>query len=69
MADLNVPPRRPRDDRGWDGYQHPHPDGYRDPHAPHPGAHPAQGPQWVGPNGFAPAPPAPAGYPQSGGYG
>lgn len=68
MADLNVPPRRPRDDRGWDGYQHPHPDGYRDPHAPHPGAHPAQGPQWVGPNGFAPAAPAPAGYPQSGGY-
>ncbi|RQX40061.1 hypothetical protein DLJ57_16890, partial [Micromonospora chalcea] len=58
MADLNVPPRRPRDDRGWDGYQHPHPDGYRDPHAaPYAGAHPgaAPGPQWVGPDGFAPA--------------
>ncbi|RKN50962.1 DUF1800 domain-containing protein [Micromonospora endolithica] len=23
MADQNVPPRRPRDDRGWDGPQHP----------------------------------------------
>ncbi|MEV1145128.1 DUF1800 family protein [Micromonospora sp. NPDC049799] len=23
MADQNVPPRRPRDDRGWDGTQHP----------------------------------------------
>ncbi|MGC4895395.1 DUF1800 domain-containing protein [Micromonospora sp. DT31] len=73
MADLNVPPRRPQDDRGWDGYQHPHPDGYRDLDSaaaygggyPAPGAHPASGPQWVGPNGFAPA-----GHPQpAGGYG
>ncbi|MFF5171871.1 DUF1800 family protein [Micromonospora sp. NPDC000089] len=32
MADQTVPPRRPRDDRGWDGRQHPA-DGYRDAHA------------------------------------
>ncbi|GHJ52353.1 hypothetical protein Nm8I071_16600 [Nonomuraea sp. TT08I-71] len=70
MADLNVPPRRPRDDRGWDGFPHPHPDGYRDNAMPYagPGGHatpaaPASGPQWVGPDGFA------GGYPQpSGGY-
>ena len=74
MADLNVPPRRPRDDRGWDGYQHPHPDGYRDPHAaPYAGAHPAAapGPQWVGPDGFAPGAggyPPQGGFPQQGGY-
>ncbi|MFI7212865.1 DUF1800 domain-containing protein [Micromonospora maritima] len=78
MADLNVPPRRPRDDRGWDGYQHPHPDGYRDldSAAPYAGGHPAPapqsaaGPQWVGPNGFAPAGHAPGGYaqPAAGGY-
>ncbi|SBT45381.1 DUF1800 domain-containing protein [Micromonospora auratinigra] len=30
MADRNVPPRRTRDDRGWDGTQHPLPDGYHD---------------------------------------
>ncbi|RZU77407.1 uncharacterized protein (DUF1800 family) [Micromonospora kangleipakensis] len=30
MADQNVPPRRPRDNRGWDGRQHPTSDGYRD---------------------------------------
>ncbi|GAB3942257.1 hypothetical protein GCM10027614_28990 [Micromonospora vulcania] len=30
MADQNVPPRRPRDDRGWDGRQHHTPDGYGD---------------------------------------
>ncbi|MET7805216.1 DUF1800 domain-containing protein [Micromonospora chersina] len=71
MADLNVPPRRPRDDRGWDGFPHPHPDGYRDNAMPYaaPGGHatpaaPASGPQWVGPDGFAGG-----GYPQpSGGY-
>ncbi|WBC17257.1 DUF1800 family protein [Micromonospora sp. WMMA1998] len=74
MADLNVPPRRPRDDRGWDGYQHPHPDGYRDSAAPYAGGHPAPqsgaGPQWVGPNGFASAGHAPGGYaqPAAGGY-
>ncbi|MGW3606195.1 DUF1800 domain-containing protein [Micromonospora sp. NPDC005161] len=28
MADQNVPPRRPRDDRGWDGRQHHTSDGY-----------------------------------------
>ncbi|MBM0235633.1 DUF1800 domain-containing protein, partial [Micromonospora sp. STR1_7] len=28
MADQNVPPRRPRDDRGWDGRQHHNADGY-----------------------------------------
>ncbi|MEH0842199.1 DUF1800 domain-containing protein [Micromonospora sp. CPCC 205711] len=32
MADQTVPPRRPRDDRGWDGRQHPTSDGYRDVH-------------------------------------
>ncbi|MET7709306.1 DUF1800 family protein [Micromonospora sp. NPDC005413] len=52
MADQNVPPRRPRDDRGWDGRQHHSADGYGDPNAstpygydsPHPyqGGHPAQ---------------------------
>ncbi|MFI7608977.1 DUF1800 family protein [Micromonospora sp. NPDC049366] len=30
MADQNVPPRRPRDDRGWDGRPHPTPGGYHD---------------------------------------
>ncbi|MFI7427339.1 DUF1800 domain-containing protein [Micromonospora sp. NPDC049836] len=68
MAELNVPPRRPRDDRGWDGPHTPRPDGYRDldagpyggPHAgPGYAAYPAaagpQGGQWVGPEGFAPA--------------
>ncbi|MEH1169511.1 DUF1800 domain-containing protein [Micromonospora sp. CPCC 205539] len=30
MADQNVPPRRPRDDRGWDGRQHHTSDGYGD---------------------------------------
>ncbi|MGN9775455.1 DUF1800 domain-containing protein [Micromonospora sp. H33] len=59
MADQNVPPRRPWDDRGWDG--RPHPEAYRDPYAPTPYAYdtpqsPApQGPQWVGPNGFGPS--------------
>ncbi|WFE57343.1 DUF1800 domain-containing protein [Micromonospora sp. WMMD712] len=33
MADQNVPPRRPRDDRAWDGRQHPSPDAYRE-HGP-----------------------------------
>ncbi|MBQ0905162.1 DUF1800 domain-containing protein [Micromonospora sp. U21] len=52
MADQNVPPRRPRDDRGWDGRQHHTSDGYGDHNAsapygydsPHPyqGGHPAQ---------------------------
>ncbi|MFC3500632.1 DUF1800 domain-containing protein [Micromonospora krabiensis] len=52
MADQNVPPRRPRDDRGWDGRQHPTPGGYHEPtpsapygyvspEAPH-GGYPAQ---------------------------
>ncbi|MEU7843448.1 DUF1800 family protein [Micromonospora sp. NPDC049114] len=53
MADQNVPPRRPRDDRGWDGRQHHTSDSYGDPTAsasygydsPHPyqGGYPAQG--------------------------
>ena len=47
MADQNVPPRRPRDDRGWDGHQHPSADGYGDPHTPAPygydSPHPYQG--------------------------
>ncbi|MFI5484722.1 DUF1800 domain-containing protein [Micromonospora echinaurantiaca] len=61
MADQNVPPRRPRDDRGWDVRQHPS-TGYRDPNAStphgyrsaHPGGQPeySRGPQWVGPDGF-----------------
>ncbi|MFI6158547.1 DUF1800 domain-containing protein [Micromonospora haikouensis] len=33
MADQNVPPRRPRDDRAWDGRQDPSPDAYRE-HGP-----------------------------------
>ncbi|MER7892509.1 DUF1800 domain-containing protein [Micromonospora sp. NPDC094482] len=52
MADQNVPPRRPRDDRGWDAQQHPSSGGYQDltasapygydtPH-PHQGGYPAQ---------------------------
>ncbi|SCL16683.1 Uncharacterized conserved protein, DUF1800 family [Micromonospora nigra] len=45
MADQNVPPRRPRDDRGWDAHQHPTTDGYHDPHASYgygtPPPHPA----------------------------
>ncbi|MCX4388710.1 DUF1800 domain-containing protein [Micromonospora peucetia] len=51
MADQNVPPRRPRDGRGWDGRQHPAADGHRDTPAPapygpgaypqHQGGHPA----------------------------
>ncbi|MFR9774893.1 DUF1800 domain-containing protein [Micromonospora sp. MS34] len=64
MADRNVPPRRSRDDRGWDGYQNPLPDRYHldnaspyaapyagpDGHLPPTSA--TQGPQWVGPDGF-----------------
>ncbi|WBB67101.1 DUF1800 domain-containing protein [Micromonospora sp. WMMD812] len=52
MADQNVPPRRPRDDRGWDGRQHPTPGGYHDLTAsarygydapdPHQGGYPTQ---------------------------
>ncbi|MCM0677399.1 DUF1800 family protein [Micromonospora phytophila] len=50
MADQNVPPRRPRDDRGWDGRQHPTSDGHRDSYAstpygyesPYQGGYPAQ---------------------------
>jgi uncharacterized protein (DUF1800 family) len=47
MADQNVPPRRPRDDRGWDGRQHHTSDGYRD-HTPstpygYDSSHPYQG--------------------------
>ena len=73
MADQNVPPRRPRDDRGWDGRQHPTSDGYGDPHASAPygydRAHPDQGggyPAQADPreqygDGYAPAgQPAPA---------
>ncbi|MGC4804258.1 DUF1800 domain-containing protein [Micromonospora sp. DT233] len=53
MADQNVPPRSPRDDRGWDGRQHLTPDGHRDHdpsapngptgHHPYPGGQPAPG--------------------------
>ncbi|MBM0260223.1 hypothetical protein [Micromonospora sp. 4G55] len=32
MADQNVPPRGPWEDRGWTPGQHPTPDGYRDVH-------------------------------------
>ncbi|MEE3918038.1 hypothetical protein V2I01_03430 [Micromonospora sp. BRA006-A] len=70
MADLNVPPRRPRDDRGWDGYQHPHPDGYRDPHAaPHPALTPPRARSGSGRTASPPPRrprrlPQPAGYPQ-----
>ncbi|MGN9804379.1 DUF1800 domain-containing protein [Micromonospora sp. L32] len=32
MADQNVPPRGPWEDRGWTAGQHPTPDGYRDVH-------------------------------------
>ncbi|SCF43977.1 DUF1800 domain-containing protein [Micromonospora mirobrigensis] len=74
MADQNVPPRRPRDDRGWDGRQHPDPDAYGvptagDPYRPAP-AYPnptvAPTPQWVGPEGLSRqsfAQPAGAGLP------
>ncbi|MGS2615988.1 DUF1800 domain-containing protein [Micromonospora sp. LZ34] len=74
MADQNLPPWRPRDDRGWDARQHPS-TGHRDPNAstpyghpsPHPQALAARGPQWVGPDGFGqqavPARPAGAGLP------
>lgn len=69
MADQNVPPRRPRDDRGWDGRQYPAADAHpstpygheaRSPHPAdargqyaHAGQPAARGPQWVGPDGFA----------------
>ncbi|MFC4150557.1 DUF1800 domain-containing protein [Micromonospora mangrovi] len=80
MADQNVPPRRPRPDRGWDGRQRPTADGYRDRHvtpygveagqggyAGTTGTLPAAGPQWVGPDGFGrQGQPQPAGYPQPG---
>jgi uncharacterized protein (DUF1800 family) len=36
MADQSVPPRRPRDDRGWDGRQQPDPTAYRHPDPPAP---------------------------------
>jgi uncharacterized protein (DUF1800 family) len=73
MADQNVPPRRPRPDRGWDGRQHPASDGYRDrntaPYAAEPpraGMLPGPGPQWVGPDGFARQDqPQAGGYPQT----
>ncbi|MGK5519407.1 DUF1800 domain-containing protein [Micromonospora sp. URMC 107] len=39
MADQNVPPRRPRDDRGWDGRQYPAADGHRDTYHPTPYGH------------------------------
>ncbi|WP_328344106.1 DUF1800 domain-containing protein [Micromonospora sp. NBC_00421] len=65
MADQNVPPHRPRDDRGWDGRRHPAADGYPTVSYDAPG-HPAashgehgyppagvsRGPQWVGPEGL-----------------
>ncbi|WP_320066827.1 DUF1800 domain-containing protein [Micromonospora sp. RTGN7] len=53
MADQNVPPRRPRDDRGWDGRQHPTPDGYPD--------HDTSAPN--GPTGHQPNHPYPGGQP------
>ncbi|MDO3701764.1 DUF1800 domain-containing protein [Micromonospora sp. C28SCA-DRY-2] len=66
MADQNVPPRRPWDDRGWDARQHPS-TGYREPDASTPHGHrslqpeyPPRGPQWVGPDGFG-QPTGPAG--------
>ncbi|MEU4378273.1 DUF1800 domain-containing protein [Micromonospora echinofusca] len=78
MADQNVPPRRPRDDRGWDGRQYPAADAHpstpygheaRSPHPAdprgqyaHAGQPAARGPQWVGPDGFA----RQAGPPQAG---
>ncbi|WP_410811180.1 DUF1800 domain-containing protein [Micromonospora sp. 067-2] len=67
MADQNVPPRRPRDDRGWDGRQHHTSDaygdhntsapyGYESPH-PYQGGYPAE--QYT--DGYAnPGHPAPA---------
>lgn len=55
MADQNVPPRRPRDDRAWRP-PHPTPGGHRDPDATTPYAAtrllPAYGARWVGPDGF-----------------
>ncbi|SBT48938.1 DUF1800 domain-containing protein [Micromonospora narathiwatensis] len=74
MAELNPPPRRPRDDHGWDRPPRSFSDGYRDPdpvspyavtHG-HPGGPPAPGPQWIGPDGFARtghAPPSGPGLP------
>ncbi|MFC8848125.1 DUF1800 family protein [Micromonospora sp. NPDC057141] len=53
MADQNVPPRRPRDDHGGDGRQHPSPDAYRE-----------HGPSTAyGPTGHQPGhPPYPTGH-------
>ncbi|MGK5442874.1 DUF1800 domain-containing protein [Micromonospora sp. URMC 105] len=62
MADQNVPPRGPWEDRGWTPGQHPTPDGYRDVHpsASYPTQY--QGPAGSGqPYGGYPAPPAPRG--------
>ncbi|MFF5055325.1 DUF1800 domain-containing protein [Micromonospora sp. NPDC000663] len=72
MADQNVPPRRPRDDRGWDGRQHHTADGYAEhtssaPYgydSPHPyqGGYPAQGdPREQYADGYAQPAPAPRG--------
>ncbi len=65
MANQNVPPHRPWDDRGWDG--RPHPDTHHEQYRPAPYDYDApqspapQGPQWVGPNGFGATAPAPGG--------
>ncbi|MFG1777110.1 DUF1800 family protein [Micromonospora sp. NPDC049051] len=48
MADQNVPPRLPRDDRGWDGRQYPGADRHRDSHAPTPYGHDARAPHQSG---------------------
>ncbi|MCI4061970.1 DUF1800 domain-containing protein [Micromonospora sp. R77] len=73
MADQNVPPRRPRPGRGWDGRQHLTADAPYGTEAGHggyagnTGTLPAQGPQWVGPDGFGrQGQPQQAGYPQPG---
>ncbi|MGC5334781.1 DUF1800 domain-containing protein [Micromonospora sp. DT62] len=49
MADQNVPPRQPRDDRGWDGRQYPAAgDGHRGTYAPTPYGHDARAPHQGG---------------------
>lgn len=60
MADQNVPPRGPWDDRGWTAGQHPTPDDYRDvrPAASYPAQY--QGPAGQSYAGYS-APPAPRG--------
>ncbi|SCG48862.1 DUF1800 domain-containing protein [Micromonospora coxensis] len=55
MADQNVPPRGPWDDRGGNPGRHPYAPQYQGPGDLTPGypaAPPARGPQWVGPEGL-----------------